>query len=246
MDSLIPPIQALVVTPVKDAIDGTLETIRAVRRSNVPVQHVVYNDYGTPDTKQALERHQTELGYTLIHLEDLIDHPSPNYRTVLQDAQRRALAEQVPLIIIESDVIVNNDTLQRLLAFYGQHRPLGLVGAATIDEAGNINFPYLRFKEQLEEADGSAIETKKSLSFCCTLISPEFLKRYDFAGLDDSKHWFDTTISYQATDMGFRNYLLPTVAVLHKPHGSRPWKHLKYTNPLKYYFLKFIKRRDKI
>lgn len=246
MDNPATPIQALVVTPVKDAIDRTLETIRAVCTSNVSIQHVVYNDFSSVETKQALEQHKAELAYTLVHLEDLTDHPSPNYRMVLQQAQQRALQAQVPLIIIESDVVVKSDTLQQLLAFYEGHQPLGLVGAVTIDEAGQINFPYLRFKEQLEETGKLPIETKKSLSFCCTLISPEFLRQYDFAGLDDSKHWFDTTISYQATDMGFRNYLLPAVEVLHKPHGSRPWKHLKYSNPLKYYLLKFIKRRDKI
>ena len=34
--------------------------------------------------------------------------------------------------------------------------------------------------------------------------------------------------------------------VLHKPHSSRPWKQLKYTNPLLYYWRKLTQHRDKI
>ena len=34
--------------------------------------------------------------------------------------------------------------------------------------------------------------------------------------------------------------------VLHKPHSSRPWKQLKYKNPLLYYWRKLTQRRDKI
>jgi len=36
------------------------------------------------------------------------------------------------------------------------------------------------------------------------------------------------------------------LTVWHRPHSSRPWKQLKYTNPLKYYWLKFTKGLDKI
>lgn len=237
-------IKAMVVTPVKDAVESTLETIRAVHGSNIAVQHLVYNDFSLPETKAVLEQQKETFGYQLVHLEDLTTHPSPNYRLVLQDAQKQALQHRLPLILVESDVIVKHDTFERLLDFYWQHPHAGLIGAVTVDEKGAINFPYLRFKDH-PTANG-CIETKKSLSFCCTLISPEFLQQYDFIQLNESKDWFDTFISYQATDMGFKNYLLYNVPVWHKPHGSRPWKQLKYTNPVKYYFLKFLKRRDKI
>lgn len=244
MDNQATSIKALVVTPVKDSIDRTLETVCAIRINNVPVKHLIYNDFSSAETKVMLEQCREEYGYSLIHLEDITDHPSPNYRLVLQDAQRQALQENLPLIIVESDVIVKEDTFAQLLGFYRQRNRVGLVGAITVDENGKINFPYLRFKDQPIGVNG--VETKKSLSFCCTLISLEFLRQYDFAHLNASKDWFDTFISYQATDMGFKNYLLYDVAVLHKPHGSRPWKQLKYTNPLKYYLLKFLKRRDRI
>lgn len=239
-----PAIRAIVVTPVKDAIENTLETIRAVHASKTTVKHIVYNDFSLAETKEVLEQQKRSFGYRLIHLEDLTSHPSPNYRRVLQDAQQQALKESLPLIIVESDVIVKPDTFERLLEFYKQHTNAGLIGAVTVDEKGTVNFPYLRFKDQPIES--GSIETKKSLSFCCTLISLEFLQQYDFVHLNESKDWFDTFISYQATDMGFKNYLLYDVPVWHRPHGSRPWKQLKYTNPLKYYLLKFLKRRDKI
>src|SRR5690606_24097773 len=116
------------------------------------------------------------------HLEDLTTHPSPNYRLVLQDAQKQALQHRLPLILVESDVIVKHDTFERLLDFYWQHPHVGLIGAVTVDEKGAINFPYLRFKDH-PTANG-CIETKKSLSFCCTLISPEFLQQYDFIQLN--------------------------------------------------------------
>ena len=117
-----------------------------------------------------------------------------------------------------------------------------MVGAVTVDYDGKINFPYLKFKNKKREP----IETERSLSFCCTLLSNAFLSHYNFEHMDKSKDWFDTTISYASLENGFRNYVLLDSPVLHKPHGSRPWKQLKYTNPLKYYWLKFTKRRDKI
>ena len=54
------------------------------------------------------------------------------------------------------------------------------------------------------------------------------------------------TISHQSLKEGFKNYLFTTLPVLHQPHGSRPWKQLKYKNPLKYYWLKYTKGLDKI
>lgn len=72
------------------------------------------------------------------------------------------------------------------------------------------------------------------------------MERFDFDRLDASKNWFDVTISHEALKAGFRNYLFTTLPVLHRPHGSRPWKLLKYKNPLKYYWLKYTKGLDKI
>lgn len=236
--------KAIIVTPVKNSIENTLETAKAISKSNIPIQHFIFNDFSTSETKAALEESQSEIGYDLIHIEDLTDHPSPNYKLVLIESQKTALQNNVPLILVESDVVVKEDTFQQMLAYYEDLPKTGMLAAVTVGFDNKINFPYLRFKgiQNLTKP----IETKKSLSFCCTLLSLDLLKKYDLAELSKSKDWFDTFLSDKSVELGFKNILLPHVAVLHKPHGSRPWKQLKYTNPLKYYFLKYLKRRDRI
>ena len=236
--------EAIVITPVKDSLETTLTTISAISKSITPVHHVVYNDFSTAETKAGLEQISKEIDFELIHLEDLTDHPSPNYKLVLQVAQQRAVKEGVPLIVVESDVVIEPDTIQRMLDFYKQHPDTGLLGAVTVDEEGKVNFPYLKFKNKKPQSGYT--QTGKSLSFCCTLMSNQLLQQYNFADLDDSKHWYDTFLSDEAVRLGMRNFVLTGTPVLHKPHGSRPWKLLKYSNPLKYYFLKLIKNRDKI
>lgn len=233
---------ALVITPVKDALAATLQTVDAVVKSDRNVQYRVYNDYSSKETEDALDKASTEVGFTLFHLRDLTSTPSPNYKTVLQHAQKAALAAGLPLIIVESDVTVKNDTISKLLEFAQSHSKSGLVGAITVDEKSQVNFPYLKFKNEKR----TVIQTKRSLSFCCTLLTLEFLKAYNFSALDESKDWFDTHISKKALELGFENYVLTDVQVTHKPHGSRPWKMLKYTNPVSYYLNKFFKGRDKI
>ena len=54
------------------------------------------------------------------------------------------------------------------------------------------------------------------------------------------------TISHAAPALGLQNYLATDIPAVHRPHQSRPWKQLKYTNPLKYYWKKFTKGLDKI
>src|SRR5690606_34632856 len=129
-------------------------------------------------------------------------------------------------------------TFAEMLDFCGQHERIGLLGAITVGHDGEINFPYLKFKDH--PGRHGFIDTRKSLSFCCTLISPALLKQYDFKQLKPSKDWFDTFISKQSLALGFRNIVLTRSRVLHKPHGSRPWKQVKYSNPVKYYLLKLI------
>ena len=66
-----------------------------------------------------------------------------------------------------------------------------------------------------------------------------FLKAFDFHQLNPEKNWHDVTVSHQSLKEGFKNYLFTTLPVLHQPHGSRPWKQLKYKNRLKYYWLTY-------
>jgi hypothetical protein len=234
--------EVLVITPVKNSIETTLDTAKAIASSTVKVHHVIFNDFSSEETKQILEERKIEIGYELIHIEDLTDHPSPNYKLVLQLSQRRAVQENLPLLVIESDVVVKLNTIEKLLYTLKTQSKPGLIGSVTVDEQGVVNFPYLKFKGVKEPV----IDTQRSLSFCCTLFSPDFLKSYDFTGLDEAKDWYDTFISKKAIELGFKNTVLMDVPVLHRPHASRPWKQLKYSNPLKYYILKFWKGWDKI
>jgi len=234
--------EILVITPVKDAIEYTLQTAEAIKSSSIRVEHKIFNDFSSEATKLSLEENKGRIGYTLVNLEEITDTPSPNYKLVLQMAQKEAIKKKIPLVIVESDVEVKTDTLKKLLDFYKAQPKVGLVGAITVDHEGRVNFPYLKFRDVKEEQ----ISTSRSLSFCCTLFSMKFLDSYDFMNLDDTKDWYDTTISQKSLSLGFKNYVLMDVPVLHKPHGSRPWKMLKYSQPLKYYWKKFWHGKDKI
>ena len=232
----------LIITPVKNSIDTTLQCAKAISESLLPVEHIIFNDFSSEDTKEKLERHKQELGYGLIHLEDITNTPSPNYKIVLQMGQKEAVQRGMPLVVIESDVIIKPNTLIKMKEYLENNPKTGLLGAITVDEAGEVNFPYLKFKGKKD----NVIQTERSLSFCCTLFSPQFLSTFNFSELDDTKDWYDTFMSKKSVELGFINLVLMDAPVVHLPHSSRPWKQLKYTNPLKYYFLKFIKGRDKI
>lgn len=232
----------LIITPVKNSIALTEQTIRSVI-SSVDKQHykyVVYDDFSDVEVAQKLDNLARELDFIVVHLADIIDTPSPNYRYVLQEAQRLALENNEHLVIVESDVVVNKDTFVKLNEAVNDG--VGLVASVTVDEKGNVNFPYL-YAQKWGDVNRM---TKKRISFCCTLLTNEFLASYDFGNLDATKNWYDVFISHKSVELGFRNIILMTDKVLHRPHSSRPWKLLKYTNPLKYYWIKYTKGFDKI
>lgn len=236
--------QLHIITPVKDSIDSTLDTIKAIINSDikVPFTYTIYNDFSTKENTLHLEKASREYGFRLVNLSDLTNHPSPNYLLVLQKAQKEAIEAEAGLLIIESDVTVKEDTIQKLYEGAMERNNCGMAAAVTTDENGIINFPYLYAKGRKPQV----YDEKKRFSFCCTLLTPNFLKSFDFHQLDARKNWFDVTISHESLNKGFHNYLFINLPVLHRPHGSRPWKQLKYTNPLKYYWLKFTKGLDKI
>lgn len=233
-----------VLTPVKDSIDFTLETIEAIMQSEVtvPFTYTVYNDFSTEENTRRLEEASRRYGFRLINLSDVTSHPSPNYLLVLQMAQQEALAADAGMLIVESDVVVKKDTLQSLFNGAAERGDCAIAAAVTVDETGAINYPYLHAKGN----EGKIYPEKKHCSFCCSLLTSKFLQTYDFHQLDPAKNWYDVTISHEALKKGFRNYLFANLPVWHRPHGSRPWKQLKYKNPLKYYWLKFTKGLDKI
>lgn len=236
--------QIHIITPVKDSIDLTLQTIESVLRSTyqVPIRYTVYNDFSTPENSAFLAAAAARMGFELVNLSDLTDHPSPNYLLVLQIAQQRAIKEDAGLVIVESDVIVKPHTLQALFDGATERPNCGIAAAVTVDEQEQINYPYLYAKGK----ENQVFAEKKHLSFCCSLLTLNFLKAFDFHQLDPKKNWHDVTISHRSTELGFTNYLFTSLTVWHRPHSSRPWKQLKYTHPWKYYWLKFTKGLDKI
>ena len=233
-----------IITPVKDSIDSTLETARAILGSHldVPFTYTIYNDFSTPENTLHLEEASREMGFQLVNLQDITTHPSPNYLLVLQRERHLCLEDGAALLIVESDVTVRPDTLQGLCREALSHPESGIVASATVDEEGHINYPYLFVKGR----EGEVIDSRKHCSFCCSLLTTALLERVDFDQLDQTKYWFDVSISHRSLERGLHNYICTTLPVLHRPHGSRPWKQLKYTTPLKYYWLKFTKGLDKI
>ncbi|MDR1601133.1 MAG: glycosyltransferase family 2 protein [Tannerella sp.] len=236
--------QMIVITPVKDSIVSTLETVKAIVSSEmrIPCTYIVYNDFSTDENTRRLEEAASACGFILVNLSERTTHPSPNYRWILQDAQQRALDDEAALCIVESDVVVQPRTLQSLFDGVLDRPDCGIAAAVTVDEEGRINYPYLYARK---EAKG-VLSVRRHVSFCCSLLTQAFLQKYDFMQLDPSKAWHDVTVSHKSLALGFANYLFTSLPVIHRPHGSRPWKQLKYTDPLRYYWLKFTRGRDKI
>lgn len=234
--------EAIIITPVKDSLSTTKRTIQSVIKADGNFSYYVFNDFSQPETKKYLDEAAEQFGFNVIHLEDITNTPSPNYKIVLQRAQQMALDADIPLIIIESDVVINQNTIQSLLDVMNTEKNPGLIGAITTDEKGDYNFPYNFEKIKSNEV----VDTSHSLSFCCTLITVPFLKQFDFNDLAQNKDWFDVFISRQSKKIGFTNYLAKGIRVVHLPHSSRPWKNLKYKNPVLYYLKKIFLKRDRI
>ena len=233
---------ALIITPVKDSIQSTLKTIESVSASEGKFEYIVFNDFSNSETKLSLERNSKIFGYELVNIEDLTTNPPPNYRLILQLAQQKALAEEIPLIIVESDVIVTKSILKELISISETYKNSGMVGAITVNEKNEYNFPYNFEKKKSSEV----VIAKHSLSFCCTLITTSFLTKFSFENLSAKKDWFDVYISRQSKKYGYVNLLAKNLEVFHQPHSSRQWKKLKYENPVLYYLEKYLKKRDRI
>jgi hypothetical protein len=233
-----------IICPVKDAIDTTLKALENILNSSLEVsmEFFVYNDFSLKENTEKLLEYAELKGFTLINLEEITTNPSPNYLLVLQMAQKNALKANAHLLVVESDVMVKNDTIQQMLLQTELLDNPGMIAAVTTDESGIVNFPYLYAKKYKP----GVINTSKRLSFCCTLLTNSFLQTYDFCLLNPEKDWYDIFISHQSKSLGFNNYLLTNLPVLHIPHSSRPWKKLKYSNPLLYYWRKYTRQSDRI
>lgn len=232
-----------IIMPVKDSIEIAERAIRAIVASGHTV--CVYDDNSLQENAERLDQIAKDKSIQVVHISKLTDHPSPNYRLVLQTAQQEALDKGKHLVIVESDVIIQSDTLNRMLTQV--EAGVGMVASVTIDENGEYNFPYHYLRNlRYRFIKRQTIATKKRFSFCCTLLTNELLHKADFQQLDPTKNWYDVTISHWSLALGLRNLLMLDNPVLHFPHASRPWKRLKYTNPLLYYWRKITQKRDRI
>lgn len=232
-----------IIMPVKDSIEIAERAIRAIVDSG---HHLcVYDDNSTPENARHLDKIASDLNIQVVHISTLTDHPSPNYRLVLQLAEQEALETGRHLVVVESDVIIKTDTINNMLEQVQEG--VGMVAAVTVDEGGTYNFPY-HYLHRLHYRflNKKTIDSRKRFSFCCTLLTNELLKKADFQLLDPNKNWYDVTISHWSLNLGLRNLLMLNNPVLHFPHASRPWKRLKYTHPLRYYWQKITQRLDKI
>ncbi len=232
-----------IIMPIKDSIEIAEKAIQAILDSGHTL--CVYDDNSLPQNAKRLDHIASQTNIQVVHIAELTNHPSPNYRLVLQLAQQEALSKGKHLVIVESDVIVQPHTLNLMMEQV--QAGVGMVAAVTVDENGTYNFPYHYVRRLRYKIHGrKTIETRKRFSFCCTLLSNELLQKADFNQLDPSKNWYDVTISHWSLALGFKNLLMLGNTVLHLPHSSRPWKRLKYTNPLLYYWRKITRNSDKI
>jgi GT2 family glycosyltransferase len=233
----------ILITPVKDSLKTTRETIHSLRSVNRDIPYFILDDYSSKETRRWLEENAARYSYTVINLEKHTKKSSPNYRTALILARNLAIENRSHLIIVESDVFATYETIIELNKLADDLTDAGLVGSVTVDGNGEINFPYT-YATAIDKP--SIFASAKSLSFCCTVISLRMLEKFDFAELPQNLDWFDVFISRKSRQLGFSNYVVKNLPVIHKPHSSRPWKQLKYKNPILYYLKKIILNRDRI
>ena len=226
-----------IIIPIKDSLQIAERALRALKGHPV----TIWNDNSTAENTQLLHSLAEELGFECIDVATLTNHPSPNYLLLLRLMRQRAISNNHHLIVVESDVIVTDSSIARMVDI-AQRQNIGMVAAVTHNDNGKVNFPY----EYAQKYSIGAIETRKRLSFCCTLMTVEMLQRVDFDQLNPEKDWFDVTITRLSREQGLTNILLTDSPVRHYPHSSRPWKQLKYTHPLRYYWRKIFYAKDKI
>lgn len=233
----------ILITPVKDSLSTLKETVRSILSTTVNSEYYIFDDFSTVETRDWLEEHSSEYRYHVIGLNDYTTKKSPNYRTILIMAREMSLKKNAHLVIIESDVIIGPNTITGLNRLADTLPEAGLIGSVTVGGDGKINFPYLY---AVSDSNSGTYVSNHSISFCCTLLTNNFLQQFNFDELPESLDWFDVPITKKSKALGFKNYISKDLPVLHKPHGSRPWKMLKYKNPILYYLQKFIFRRDRI
>ena len=68
--------QALVITPVKDSLNTTIETIQSVKNSKGDFLYCIYNDYSTDETTEKLSEIKEQYKFDLINLSEITNTPT--------------------------------------------------------------------------------------------------------------------------------------------------------------------------
>lgn len=70
-----------IITPVKDSIELTLQTVEAIMASGfqTPFTYTVYNDFSTEENTARLKEASEKLGFELVNLAEITDH---HHRTI--------------------------------------------------------------------------------------------------------------------------------------------------------------------
>ena len=66
-----------IITPVKNSIESTIQTVKAILASEItrPYTYTIYNDFSTEENTALLEKYSKELGFELVNLADITSHP---------------------------------------------------------------------------------------------------------------------------------------------------------------------------
>lgn len=233
----------ILITPVKDSLKTTSQIIHSLRAENQEIPYYIFDDFSSRETRRWLEINASKYNYNIVSLAQFVKKSSPNYRATLILARKMALENDANLAIVESDVYATPSIILELNKLAEELSEAGLVGAVTVNHSGEINFPY-NYATAIDKP--LIFASAKTVSFCCTILTKNLLNRFDFNDLPKNVDWFDVYISRKSRQMGFNNYVVKSQPVMHQPHSSRPWKLLKYKNPVLYYLKKVINRRDRI
>ena len=165
----------ILITPVKDSLKTAREIIISLRSESKDIPYFIFDDYSSKETRRWLEGNSAEFGYEVIGLERHVRKSSPNYRTTLILARKLALENNSHLAIVESDVYAKPETISALNQLADELADAGLVGAVTVDNNGEINFPY-NYATAIDKP--LIFASAKSVSFCCTILTNSLLQKF--------------------------------------------------------------------
>ena len=68
--------ETIIITPVKDSLETTKKTIKAISETKGDFEYVVFNDFCLFEAKLCFKKQKSTYGFRLICLEDISTIPS--------------------------------------------------------------------------------------------------------------------------------------------------------------------------